>query len=207
MDVTPTNRTASRDFYQAYLNSPDWRRQRNRALQRAFFQCQRCGARRGLEVHHLSYDRLGAELDADLEVLCRDCHVGEHAGQMADSSHRVYLALAGAMQREHMFASISELSAAVKAECVRLKMPYDTHQIERALEFICGTTIQTPAPSKTQPQVEASMGREISTSEAREILHRLGIASAIKTMRSTPQTIDIYGPIPREDNWGEHDRY
>lgn len=28
-----------------------------------------------LEVHHLNYDRIGSELDIDLEVLCRECHV------------------------------------------------------------------------------------------------------------------------------------
>jgi hypothetical protein len=36
-----------------------------------------------LDVHHRSYARLGAELPADLEVLCRPCHGAEH-GKNAD---------------------------------------------------------------------------------------------------------------------------
>lgn len=33
-----------------------------------------------LEVHHLNYERLGAELDEDLELLCKRCHTIEHRG-------------------------------------------------------------------------------------------------------------------------------
>jgi 5-methylcytosine-specific restriction endonuclease McrA len=38
-------------------------------------QCQRC-RRSGLtlQVHHKTYERLGHESPADLEVLCTDCH-------------------------------------------------------------------------------------------------------------------------------------
>jgi len=33
---------------------------------------------RNLEVHHLTYDRLGDERMDDLEVLCPDCHRKAH---------------------------------------------------------------------------------------------------------------------------------
>jgi 5-methylcytosine-specific restriction endonuclease McrA len=40
--------------------------------------CERCGGQDALQVHHRTYERLGAELDEDFEVLCRRCHATEH---------------------------------------------------------------------------------------------------------------------------------
>ena len=68
---------ALRRRYDEYMNSLKWRKRRNRALKRAGFRCQRCGATAQdgrLEVHHLTYERLGHEADDDLLVLCHDCH-------------------------------------------------------------------------------------------------------------------------------------
>jgi 5-methylcytosine-specific restriction endonuclease McrA len=66
--------TRRRD-YRAYLRSPHWRRTRKEALIRAEGRCEECGeAKRRLEVHHKTYERLGAELPEDLLVLCQDCH-------------------------------------------------------------------------------------------------------------------------------------
>jgi hypothetical protein len=64
--------------YQDYLDSPEWWQQRRFALARARYHCERCGCHRNLEVHHHSYDRLGFESSADLEVLCDPCHHAEH---------------------------------------------------------------------------------------------------------------------------------
>src|SRR3954466_14769485 len=102
---TPRDETA-RESYRQYLQTPGWRRRRNRALGLAHWQCQKCSARRGLQVHHLTYERLGSEHDQDLEVLCRDCHEGHHMQQMEESPKLgVYLKLAGEVQREHIFHS------------------------------------------------------------------------------------------------------
>jgi hypothetical protein len=65
--------------YSRYLETLHWRITRRRALLRAGYRCKRCEATRPLEVHHLSYDRLGAEAEADLMVLCGPCHEAEHA--------------------------------------------------------------------------------------------------------------------------------
>lgn len=64
--------------YMRYLRSPEWRAHRERALAAADHRCQRCGAPDELEVHHLSYDRLGFERPQDLQVLCNPCHALEH---------------------------------------------------------------------------------------------------------------------------------
>lgn len=60
--------------YQRYLASARWKQKRLVVLQRAQYCCERCGERQRLEVHHLTYDRLGAEHPNDLMVLCRPCH-------------------------------------------------------------------------------------------------------------------------------------
>lgn len=65
-------------FYQEYIHSDAWQRRRKRAIKRAGGKCQRCGSEQRLEVHHLTYARLGKEPPADLMVLCHACHQAEH---------------------------------------------------------------------------------------------------------------------------------
>lgn len=64
--------------YGAYLNSPEWKERRREALVRADNCCEGCGVIEHLEVHHLTYDRLGFERPQDLMVLCNACHAREH---------------------------------------------------------------------------------------------------------------------------------
>jgi hypothetical protein len=66
------------DSYAAYLRSPHWRALRRQALDLAQRRCP-CGARTELQVHHLTYARLGAERLGDLAVLCRGCHRRAHS--------------------------------------------------------------------------------------------------------------------------------
>jgi 5-methylcytosine-specific restriction endonuclease McrA len=83
-----TERPASRrcpldyDAYRRYLRSGHWRRLRARVRSRARDRCERCGAERGrgvvVEVHHLTYERLGQERDGDLQLLCQSCHADAH---------------------------------------------------------------------------------------------------------------------------------
>jgi hypothetical protein len=62
-----------------YLQTPEWLRTRAAALERAG---ERCAVeerhRTHLDVHHRSRERLGAEEDSDLVVLCRSCRVLYH---------------------------------------------------------------------------------------------------------------------------------
>jgi 5-methylcytosine-specific restriction endonuclease McrA len=61
-----------------YLQSPEWMVVRAEAIERAGHMCEQCGFTRKLQVHHVSYSRLGNELPEDLKVLCRQCHDAEH---------------------------------------------------------------------------------------------------------------------------------
>lgn len=60
--------------YSIYLKSVAWKRRRNTALQLAGDRCEICKSHNRLQVHHLSYDRLGDELPTDLLVVCDPCH-------------------------------------------------------------------------------------------------------------------------------------
>lgn len=63
--------------YSAYLATAAWRQRRERAIARAGRRCQLCNASEQeshLQAHHRTYERLGAEAEGDLTVLCTECH-------------------------------------------------------------------------------------------------------------------------------------
>ena len=66
------------ESYGEYLRSSHWKETRDAALQRAGGRCCVCGGTDGISVHHRSYERLGAETEDDLVVLCRSCHAIFH---------------------------------------------------------------------------------------------------------------------------------
>lgn len=60
--------------YHEYIKSPQWAVIARQAKKRAGFRCQLCDATGTLHAHHRTYERLGDESDADITVLCADCH-------------------------------------------------------------------------------------------------------------------------------------
>lgn len=88
---------ARRMKYEGYMQSNRWWARRKSKLIAANWTCQRCGYNQltapveiPLDVHHLTYGRLGDELDSDLIVLCRPCHEKEH-GRLIAPPKRVEL--------------------------------------------------------------------------------------------------------------------
>lgn len=68
-------------WYTAYLRSSEWAAFRERAFAFHGRRCARCrrkdrqlGAGEWLEIDHLTYERAGAELLEDVQVLCNTCH-------------------------------------------------------------------------------------------------------------------------------------
>jgi len=67
-------------FYSLYLRSPEWHQKRAQALEGSHYTCSECGLAKErtiglrLNVHHVTYERLGHELPDDLRVLCVNCH-------------------------------------------------------------------------------------------------------------------------------------
>lgn len=64
--------------YREYLKSPYWKAIRRRALIAAGHRCQICHKTDKLEVHHVTYERLGHERPEDLLALCGRCHAEQH---------------------------------------------------------------------------------------------------------------------------------
>lgn len=61
--------------YKKYLKSPAWQKKRNARLVFDDFTCQKCGAKKDLDVHHLTYRSIYDEnVCRDLVTLCRKCH-------------------------------------------------------------------------------------------------------------------------------------
>lgn len=64
--------------YAEYLKSDHWKMTRRLVLEMFAYRCGRCSSTTQLNVHHQTYERLGAEELSDLEVLCRRCHADHH---------------------------------------------------------------------------------------------------------------------------------
>ena len=61
--------------YAKYIQSHAWRRRRLRYLRTLKRRkCEACDTPAPLQVHHRTYERMGRELDADLNALCERCH-------------------------------------------------------------------------------------------------------------------------------------
>ena len=61
-------------LYKQYLRSPQWDVKRAAAIKADDNRCRKCGRVGKLEVHHISYVRMGQERPEDLMALCPDCH-------------------------------------------------------------------------------------------------------------------------------------
>lgn len=71
--------------YEDYINSSAWGRKRDAALNHHGHYCTACGRDKSLQVHHLTYKRLGDEGMDDLMPLCEPCHSFVHAAGIAYS--------------------------------------------------------------------------------------------------------------------------
>ena len=66
--------TRHTQFYLDYLQSDAWRMLREAIIDERGYTCEECGVAYGLQLHHLTYDRLGHELHEDMQLLCKSCH-------------------------------------------------------------------------------------------------------------------------------------
>lgn len=62
-----------------YLSSPHWRAVHERKYQKTKrYQCYCCPQRVRLQLHHVTYERLGEERMSDLQFVCGPCHEAIH---------------------------------------------------------------------------------------------------------------------------------
>lgn len=65
--------------FKRYLASREWALVKRAVRERSGGLCERCHFRTADEVHHLTYERIGAEHLDDLLYLCKPCHRFESA--------------------------------------------------------------------------------------------------------------------------------
>lgn len=168
--------------YEQYLLTSWWRSRRNVALRSAGYHCERCGVGRELQVHHLSYERLGAEIDEDLQVLCRGCHLGNHVAELT-VNRSVYLAIVSAALKAERFETLADLIEDVKVRCAKLKIPYADGQVHAAIARLDDHRLALEAPKKYAELLDE--GREyepMTRAEAAGWMAKLGaIAKPIPT--------------------------
>lgn len=73
----------TKEQYQNYLHSEDWKKKANERMKIDGFTCQSCGTRgtpsNPLCVHHFSYRNLPFEdVNKDLVTVCKCCHSNLH---------------------------------------------------------------------------------------------------------------------------------
>ena len=69
----------NREWYRTvYLRSLHWRTVRAQKIKEAGGKCEVCGVGGKLDIHHLTYERLGHERMSDLQILCRKHHNKRH---------------------------------------------------------------------------------------------------------------------------------
>lgn len=191
MEIIPTIRAASPaappSHYLAYLNSPSWRLRRNRALVDASWQCQRCPAKRNLHVHHKSYERLGAEWDSDLDVLCENCHRDEHLEHPEQTSLGLYLKIVSSLLSKRGYTSVTDLADDTKRQCITLKVPTDVPRINDAIAVVCGNRLTSVSHARHEEKHAhiPKYDRPLSHAEAREAIALLGIAGIAAMVAKT----------------------
>jgi 5-methylcytosine-specific restriction endonuclease McrA len=65
--------------YEAYLDSPAWKKKRRLVIEREGGLCQGCRQAEATEAHHSTYQHAGEEFLFQLVALCRPCHKRFHA--------------------------------------------------------------------------------------------------------------------------------
>lgn len=75
-----------REMYNQYIKSDAWKNKVSEILDRDHHECQLCGRKDDLQIHHTTYDRLFHEDNEDLICLCGDCHKKAHDEYDEDDS-------------------------------------------------------------------------------------------------------------------------
>lgn len=171
--------------YERYLQTRRWIGTRNRILRLRGYRCERCTAGRNLQVHHLTYDRIGEERDDDLQVLCRGCHLGHHVAE-ATPNRSVYLSIVSAALKAEQFTSIADLTEDVKRRCAALKLPYDDGQVQAAISRLDDRRLNIQRKTVHSDLLEEGVGSAPMTrAEAAGWLARLG--AIVKPMPTVPR--------------------
>ena len=98
--------------YRKYLKTEHWI-ELSIKMKEEYKTCPFCGTSENLRVHHLNYDNLGNEKDADLMVLCNYCHTQVHRGKYA-------IAILTEEERQHYKAIVHKIRPLLKKNIVMM---------------------------------------------------------------------------------------
>jgi 5-methylcytosine-specific restriction endonuclease McrA len=72
--------------YSAYIHSDEWNDRREAYLHYYCNRCRGClSIERPLQLHHLTYERIGREEIEDCQILCKRCHQRRHFCEVCGS--------------------------------------------------------------------------------------------------------------------------
>ena len=81
--------TEWRKKYDAHIRSAQWKGTRAAIFMMRGAKCEDCGyGSATLQLHHLTYERMGNERLTDLVILCRKCHVKADAKRDAETERK-----------------------------------------------------------------------------------------------------------------------
>jgi 5-methylcytosine-specific restriction endonuclease McrA len=173
--------------YAEYLQSSWWRARRNDALRAASYRCQRCESKRDLEVHHLTYERLGAELPGDLDVLCRGCHLGEHSLETRTFVSLYMRVLSDIIRKALPDAALPDLLEAAKQRCAELEIPYRHTEFHAAVSRVLQRIPFTPPKGKEELFKTTTQGQALNRSESAVAITLLRNRGLVIPMRHMPE--------------------
>jgi len=78
------------NLYKKYLQTEEWKAKANACKKLADYKCSKCDNTSNLHAHHNTYERVGEELQEDLECLCSECHAKEHNRDLFSASSNRY---------------------------------------------------------------------------------------------------------------------
>jgi hypothetical protein len=180
--------------YADYLRTPEWRRRRDRALSLAHWRCEwpNCLETQTLEVHHRSYEHLGAERDEDLRVLCRRHHHGLH--DHLEAVRRLHWRVIRDVINSGPFDSFADFVDIVKYRFHAYRIVVDGYDLNELLSVtLRAVLIEIPgrsAPDAPQDHDAPPIGE----AEARAILADLNIS--LDSWRVMPRVRTIVTPDP-----------
>jgi hypothetical protein len=173
--------------YQDYLVSPWWRLRRHARLNKADGKCERCRkVVKIADVHHVNYDRKGAERDSDLEVACRDCHRKLHHEESRKQHIGQYEMLAHETIRIDKPTTSDDFKEKFRARLLYFKLAID-HRFDDAMTIVWSKKAVSLVTEARRQQVAAviNTGHDlppIDKQEALAICRRLGYRFPFKSM-------------------------
>jgi|SRR5215475_245150 len=120
--------------YQEYLCSRDWSLKKNAVHERAGELCERCLWRKGVAVHHKTYEHIYNERLEDLELLCDVCHAYQHGKEHEIDIEKVKL------EAQEWIHKISAAESVIIAATGKFYLGYNTKIYRyrfRALADMC----------------------------------------------------------------------